>query len=240
MIRKIYEIIKDALVKIALTSKKYHAKDFNSFLQKKAHEKTYELLNDELSSSLIFENKYEFWDFCLDEAINNKNLKIDKNLILEFGVGAGNSINYFANKISKHNLIIYGFDTFFGNPEIWPGSNNTIGSSTQFGKIPTNLKKNVIIVKGKIEDTLLEFQKKHIQKIGIIHIDVNIYSTTKYILEKTKDKMQSGSIIIFDELVNYHFWWKNGEFKALKEVFSDDEYEFIAFDNAKKAAIRIK
>ena len=147
-----------------------------------------------------------------------------------------------ANKwyISKHNLIIYGFDTFFGNPEIWPGSNNTIGSSTQFGKIPTNLKKNVIIVKGKIEDTLLEFQKKHIQKIGIIHIDVNIYSTTKYILEKTKDKMQSGSIIIFDELVNYHFWWKNGEFKALKEVFSDDEYEFIAFDNAKKAAIRIK
>ena len=49
MIRKIYEIIKDALVKIALTSKKYHAKDFNSFLQKKAHEKTYEILNDELS-----------------------------------------------------------------------------------------------------------------------------------------------------------------------------------------------
>ena len=59
-------------------------------------------------------------------------------------------------------------------------------------------------------------------------------------MEKTKDKLQSGTIIIFDELVNYHFWWKNGEFKALKEVFSDDEFEFIAFDNAKKAAIKIK
>ena len=30
MIRKVYEIIKDALVKIALTSKKYHAKNLNS------------------------------------------------------------------------------------------------------------------------------------------------------------------------------------------------------------------
>ena len=240
MIRKVYEIIKDALVKIALTSKKYHAKDFNSFLQKKAHEKTFEILNDELSSSLIFENKYEFWDFCLDETINNSNMEIEKNLILEFGVGAGNSINYFANKLSKHSLNIYGFDSFFGNPEIWPGSNNTIGSSTQFGEIPKNLEKNVIIIKGKIEDTLIEFQKKNVEKIAIIHIDVNIYSTAKFILEKTKDKLQSGTIIIFDELVNYHFWWKKGEFKALKEVFSDDEFEFIAFDNAKKAAIKIK
>ena len=34
MIRKVYEIIKDALVKIALTSKKYHAKDFNFFTKK--------------------------------------------------------------------------------------------------------------------------------------------------------------------------------------------------------------
>lgn len=240
MIRKVYEIIKDALVKIALTSKKYHAKDFNSFLQKKAHEKTFEILSDELSSSLIFDNKYEFWDFCLDEAINNSNMEIDKNLILEFGVGAGNSINYFANKLSQHNLSIFGFDTFFGNPEIWPGSNNAIGSSTQFGEIPKNLKKNVIIIKGKIEDTLVEFQKKHLEKILLIHIDVNIYSTSKFILEKTKDKLQSGTIIIFDELVNYSFWWKNGEYKALKEVFLEDEFEYIAFDNAKKAAIRIK
>ena len=86
---------------------------------------------------------------------------------------------------------------------------------------------------------MIEFQK-NTEKIAIIHIDVNIYSTSKFILEKTKDKLQSGSIIIFDELVNYNFWWKNGEYKALKEVFLEDEYEFIAFDNAKKAAIRIK
>ena len=52
---------------------------------------------------------------------------------------------------------------------------------------------------------MIEFQKKNTEKIAIIHIDVNIYSTSKFILEKTKDKLQSGSIIIFDELVNYNF-----------------------------------
>jgi hypothetical protein len=154
-------------------------------------------------------------------------------------VGAGKSINYFAKKLSKNNLTIYGFDTFFGNPEIWPGSDATIGTSNQFGEIPKNLEKNVTIVKGKIEDTLIEFQKKNKEKIGIMHIDVNVYSSAKFILENTKSKLQSGTIIIFDELVNYPFWWKNGEFKALKEVFSDDEYKFIAFDNTKKAAIKI-
>ena len=53
---------------------------------------------------------------------------------------------------------------------------------------------------------MIEFQKN--EKIAIIHIDVNIYSTSKFILEKTKDKLQSGSIIIFDELVNYNFGGK--------------------------------
>ena len=52
--------------------------------------------------------------------------------------------------------------------------------------------------------------------------------------------MVPGTVIIFDELVNYPFWWKNGEYKALREVFDDRNYNFIAFDNAKKAAIKIK
>ena len=36
-------------------------------------------------------------------------MDIKKDLILEFGVGAGNSINYFASELSKHNSNIYGF-----------------------------------------------------------------------------------------------------------------------------------
>ena len=240
MIRYIYEKIKTFFVKILLTSFRYHNVDFESFLINKSHEKTYEILYEELSTSLIFVNKFEFWDYCINDVIDNNQMNIENKLILEFGVGAGNSINYFANKLDKKNLKIYGFDTFFGNPEIWPGTDNVVGDSNQLGKIPKNLRFNVEIIKGKIEDTLDPFFKENNKQIALIHIDVNIFSTSKHILEKIKPRIVPGTIIIFDELVNYPFWWINGEYKALKEVLNDKDYHFIAFDKAKKAAIKIR
>lgn len=239
-LKNIYEKVKNIFVKILITGFQYYNKDFESFLINKSHEKTYEILNEELASSLIFVNKFEFWDYCINEVINNKDLNVENKLVIEFGVGSGNSINYIANQLNKKKLKIYGFDTFFGNPEIWPGTDNTVGSSDQYGKIPKNLKFNVEIIKGKIEDTLDSFFEKNDKEIALIHIDVNIFSTSKFILEKIKNKMVPGTVIIFDELVNYPFWWKNGEYKALREVFDDRNYNFIAFDNAKKAAIKIK
>tara|TARA_B110000037_G_C16981279_1_gene449123 strand:- start:192 stop:914 length:723 start_codon:yes stop_codon:yes gene_type:complete len=240
MIRNIYETIKTIFVKILLTSFRYQNVDFESFLINKSHEKTYEILHEELSASLIFTDKFEFWDYCINDVIDNNQMNIENKLVLEFGVGAGNSINYFANKLNKKNLKIYGFDTFFGNPEIWPGTDNVVGDSNQLGKIPNNLKFNVEIIKGKIEDTLDPFFKENNKQIALIHIDVNIFSTSKHILEKIKPRISKGTVIIFDELVNYPFWWTNGEYKALKEVLDDKDYHFIAFDKAKKAAIKIR
>ena len=79
----------------------------------------------------------------------------------------------------------------------------------------------------------------NITKIDFIHVDVNIYSAAKIILEKTKKHMNKNSLILFDELVNYPFWWKNGEFKALIETYNKNEYKYVAFDRAKKSLIQI-
>ena len=115
-----------------------------------------------------------------------------------------------------------------------------IGSSNQNGVIPKNLDKNVKIIKGYIEDTLEDFIKKNnIKKIDFIHVDVNIYSTAKKILEVTKKYMNKDSLILFDELVNYPFWWKNGEYKALTETYQKNEFKYLAFDRAKKTLIKI-
>ena len=142
--------------------------------------------------------------------------------------------------MQSYKKTIHGFDTFEGNLEDWYGTENTSGAASQNGIPPVKLEKNIEIIKGKIEDTLEIFIKeKNIKKINFIHIDVNVYSTSKFILEITKPFMSKNSIICFDELVNYPMWWKGGEYKALTEVYNKEEYIFLAFDNAKKASIKL-
>ena len=59
-------------------------------------------------------------------------------------------------------------------------------------------------------------------------MDLDTYESSKYVLEKIKPYLSKNAIILFDELYNF-IGWENGEYKALKEVFTDDEYEFKAF-----------
>ena len=65
-------------------------------------------------------------------------------------------------------------------------------------------------------------------KINFIHIDVDTYETTKYILETLKPFLVKNSIILFDEIYDVP-GWKMGELKGLQEVFNENEYKFIAF-----------
>lgn len=239
MFFKLFYKIRHLFINLIINAIHYDRMNFVSFLQTKAHEKTIEILGDDISNSLFFENKHDLWDLTIDY-IKNINKKNNLKVCLEFGVGAGESIRFFAKKLKLKNIDIIGFDTFYGNPEVWPGTNNKIGSSNQNGELPKNLPKNAKIVKGLIENTLEEYLKKNnITKIDFIHIDVNIYSASKHILQKTKNYMDSGSYILFDELVNYPYWWRNGEYKALIETYNNNEFEYIAFDKAKKSLIKI-
>ena len=58
---------------------------------------------------------------------------------------------------------------------------------------------------------------------------MDTYSPTRFTLEKIKPYLVKNSIIIFDEYYNYE-GWKEGEFKALKEVFSENEFKYNAFN----------
>ena len=96
-----------------------------------------------------------------------------------------------------------------------------------------------MLVKGKVQETLLEFLKKNAPKISFVHIDLDTYESTKYVLTKIKDYVSKDTIILFDELYNFT-GWDVGEYKALQETFNDKEYKFIAFSkNGSQAAIKV-
>jgi hypothetical protein len=150
----------------------------------------------------------------------------DNTLWLEFGVASGKSINY----ISKFtNNKVYGFDSFEGLPEKWRDGFEQ-GAFNRNGNMP-QVNNNVVLIKGWFNDTLPQFIKSQNKKISFIHIDCDLYSSTKYILNTLKD--YNDCVVVFDELVNYPgFDGDKGELKAFYEFITENKvnYEWIGMN----------
>lgn len=152
----------------------------------------------------------------------------ENTLWLEFGVEEGNTINY----ISKFtNDKVYGFDSFEGLPEKWRDGFDK-GAFNMNGRLP-DVNSNVELVKGYFNETLMNFIQTHNKKIAFIHMDADLYSSTKYVLNTLKDYIDTDCIIVFDELVNYPgFDGDTGELKAFYEFITENnvEYEWIGMN----------
>ena len=149
-------------------------------------------------------------------------------LWLEFGVATGNSINYIS---TFTNDIVYGFDSFEGLPEYWRNGYDK-GSFNMCGNLP-EVNSNVKLIKGWFNETLVDFIKTHNKKISFMHLDADLYSSTKYILDTLKNYIDTDCIIIFDEFVNYDgFDGTTGELKAFYEFITENivDYEWIGMN----------
>jgi hypothetical protein len=150
-------------------------------------------------------------------------------LWLEFGVASGDTINY----ISKFtNEKVYGFDSFEGLPEYWRDGFDK-GTFNRDGVFP-KVNNNVVLIKGWFEDTLQNFIKNQMgKKVSFIHMDADLYSSTKYIFNTLKNYIDKDCIIVFDELVNYPgFDGDKGELKAFYEFITENKvnYEWIGMN----------
>ena len=183
--------------------------------------------NDNLSVN--FSNILDIKKNPLDYVFEDLQLKHKPGTLwLEFGVYTGNTINY----ISKFtNEKVYGFDSFEGLPEKWRDGFDK-GTFNTNGELPV-VNENVVLIKGWFNETLLNFIQKQNKKISFIHIDSDLYSSTKYVLTTLKKYIDNDCIIVFDELVNYPgFDGENGELKAWSEFITENyvNYNWIGMN----------
>lgn len=147
-------------------------------------------------------------------------------LYLEFGVGSGSSINQFAEMTQE---TVHGFDSFLGLPEDWPGRHEPRGAYSLGGKLP-KVRSNVELHRGWFNETLRGFLDKTPGKVAFLHMDADLYSSTHYVLEALQERLQKGSVIVFDEYFNY-ISWRDHEYKAFQEFVSKRKiaYTYLAY-----------
>jgi len=204
---------------------------FNSFLNSKSKNIEYQLqinallstskyIEQKMKNTSSFENKYELLNEALKQAEND-------GLFCEFGVYKGKTINYIASK--QKDIKIYGFDSFEGLPEFWRDG-FAPGKFSNNGIIPTLLQ-NVTIYKGWFNETLPQFLDDHSEKVSFIHIDCDLYSSTKTVLDLLEPRITKGTVIAFDEYFNYPFWSEH-EYKAFQEYVLQNniKYQYIGFN----------
>ena len=207
-------------------------------LRKKSASNTALYIENNNNKAVMFYDKFQLLKFSLETIKENFNTQeYNSGLFLEFGVFKGETIN-FCSKI-LNDTTFYGFDSFEGLPENWYGWSFKKKSFDTNGELP-NKNNNVSFIKGYFENTLPPFMQEHInQNILFIHIDCDLYSSTKTILNNIINNIIPGTIIVFDEYFNYPNWEEN-EYKAFKEFCNEYgiTYEYIGFAD-QQAAIKI-
>ena len=162
---------------------------------------------------------------------------VPEGLWLEFGTATGSTAKTIASYLPPDKKL-YTFDCFTGLPEDWG-----IHKAGNFAQTPPELDKDKIqIIEGLFKDSLPTFLVEHEEKICFMHIDCDLYSSTKTVLELLKDRIVRGTIIAFDEyfdnnslLENFNDHAQaraiaeNGESKAFQEFAEQNniKYQFM-------------
>lgn len=135
-------------------------------------------------------------------------------LTLECGVYFGRSLRLIAAKTPGP---VHGFDSFQGLPEAWH-DNEPAGAYTTAGRVP-GIADNVTLHAGWFQDTLPPFFAHHSGPIRLLHVDCDLYSSTRTVLEHAYAGLVPGSLLVFDDFLGYP-GYEQHEFRAFGEFAS--------------------
>ena len=153
-------------------------------------------------------------------------------LVAEFGVNAGGTARFIARALPDRTL--HGFDSFEGLPQDWSGNNMAAGYFSRRGRLP-RLPGNVVLHPGWFDDTVPPFAAAHPEPVAFLHIDCDLYSSTRTILEHLGPRIGTGSVLVFDEYFNYPNW-RAHEHRALREFVEATGRSFRYFGYAFRQA----
>lgn len=149
-------------------------------------------------------------------------------LALEFGVYSGTTLTIIAKNRSGEG--VYGFDSFEGLPEDW---REEFPAGAFAVPTPPDVPGAELVV-GWFADTLPGFLAEHEGPVDFLHVDADLYSAAKTVLELVGPRLRPGSVVVFDEFFNFP-GWQDHEHRAWQEYVASSgirfEYAAYTYDN---------
>ncbi|MFC8930743.1 TylF/MycF/NovP-related O-methyltransferase [Rhodococcus sp. NPDC057135] len=147
-------------------------------------------------------------------------------MALEFGVASGTTLRIVAEAFTEREGTVAGFDVFSGLPETWR-TGFPVGEFAQesIPEVP-----GAQLVPGLFEDTLPSFLNDESGPVAFLHLDADLYSSTKTVLDLLGDRLVPGSIVVFDEFFNYPGWQEH-EYRAWTEFVTRTgiSFEYLGY-----------
>jgi predicted O-methyltransferase YrrM len=190
---------------------------------------TVDYIDSHMADALGFETQRELLDYALSQTTAAGHY-------LEFGVYSGGTIRHMAKY--EPAVTFHGFDSFEGLPEAWAGFSLSSRAFARGGRMP-RVPANVVLHKGWFADTIPSWCGQDDGPVAFLHIDCDLYSSTVDIFRGLAERLQPGTVIVFDEYFNYPGWERH-EFKAWQEFVADKRIEYAYLGYARQqVALRI-
>jgi hypothetical protein len=186
-------------------------KDIEFARQFRAAQESAEFADQHMRMAKNYPDKFAL----LEDAIDQMEIR---GLYCEFGVYRGETLNFIASLVAGE---VYGFDSFEGLPEDWKQGHEK--GTFALEALP-QVRPNVRLHKGWFEDTIPAFREQHPEQIAFLHLDADLYSSTRTVFELLGDAIVAGTVIAFDEFFNYPGWCE-GEYKAFMEFCRERNVE---------------
>lgn len=156
-------------------------------------------------------------------------------LVAEFGVYHGRSLRQIA---AMTDAEVHGFDSFEGLPEDWTPADPRGSYSTQ-GVLP-KVPPNATLHRGWFADTLRTFLAANRGPLRFGHVDCDLHSSTRTVLDAFAARLVPGTVLVFDDYLAAGE--DDGERRAFAEFVAERDvgYEYLGFVLlGREAAVRI-
>lgn len=178
-----------------------------------SQQKGTDTLNDFFSWGRVYAKRYQLYDFVLQK-MQLQDKPID---YIEMGVCGGDSFKWWLQHNTNSESTFYGFDTFEGLPESW----GAFDKGDMAAGVPQLDDQRAYFIKGLFQQSLPSFLaegKLKKDKLRIIHLDADLFSSTLFSLTALAPYLKVGDILMFDE-----FNVPTHEYQAFK-IFCESYY----------------
>ena len=179
----------------------------------------------------LSDQKFKFTHIL--EAINYTRLVMLEPNYFEFGCHSGRTFSSAINSfefLKINNFEAYAFDSFNGLPDTTNDDGyfekGTFKTSQKdfirLIKIYSNYSDKIKIIPGFYENSLTSSLANNLPTPSVIHIDVDLYSSCKIVLNFLKPLLKNGVVILFDDYFCFKPYPISGERRAFEEFLEEN------------------